>query len=236
MPAVPSAGCSRAGQQPQAQPWEFRSDGCDRSELEIPGGGLKAVVADLGDLDRCLALVSQVFNVNTDDPDEYEGVKRGIATRLGARRSMVGANAATPRPRIRRPVPHGSTERPDVGLVLALESTSAERQPFAGLVDLSLWPDDGRVRAPGARSKPGACSKPYVLNLCIDPAYRRRGLARALMALCERVVRDVWVDSVMLLHVEDDKVPANTMYENMNYSPVKYTFDQEFPYSKAEAK
>ncbi|CAE8608928.1 unnamed protein product, partial [Polarella glacialis] len=120
--------------------------------------------------------------------------------------------------------------------VLALESTSAERQPFAGLVDLSLWPDDGRVRAPGARSKPGACSKPYVLNLCIDPAYRRRGLARALMALCERVVRDVWVDSVMLLHVEDDKVPANTMYENMNYSPVKYTFDQEFPYSKAEAK
>jgi len=120
--------------------------------------------------------------------------------------------------------------------VLALVPVASTDGPLAALVDLSLWPNDGRVRAPGARSKPGVASRPYMLNLCVAPAYRRRGLARALLDLTERVVRDVWGDSDIFLHVEDDKAPANALYEAMGYAPVKYVYDPEFPYTKEEAK
>ena len=42
---------------------------------------------------------------------------KGIAGRLGARRSLVGRDAASPRPRLARPALQGSTERPELGLV-----------------------------------------------------------------------------------------------------------------------
>lgn len=99
-----------------------------------------------------------------------------------------------------------------------------------------MWPDDGRVRAPGADSKPGIASKPYVLNLCVHPEVRRKGLARALMAVSERFARDIWGDPEILLHVEKDKDPANALYEALGYNAQKYTYDAECPYTKAEAK
>jgi ribosomal protein S18 acetylase RimI-like enzyme len=94
---------------------------------------------------------------------------------------------------------------------------------FVALVDLSLWPDDGRVRAPGATSKPGVPSKPYILNLCVEPDFRRQGLARRLMKVSERLIRDVWGDTEIYLHVEDDQVAANYLYEKIGYVPLKYT-------------
>ena len=193
----------------------------DWPELEV-GDGLRVVAADLLDLDRCLTLVSQVFQVKSD-PGEIESVKKGIAGRLGARRSLVGRDAASPRPLLARPALPGSTERPDLGLVLCLERLDNPEGPLVALVDLSLWPDDGRVRAPGAKTKPGVASKPYVLNLCVDPSFRRRGLARKLMGISERLLRDVWGDTEVCLHVEDDQVAANELYERLNYVPVKYT-------------
>eukprot|EP00439_Symbiodinium_sp_Y106_P046370 s1435_g5.t3 len=207
----------------------------DWPELQaVQNEGLSVVAADLLDLDRCLKLVSQVFRVSDS---EEESVKKGIAGRLGARRSLVGLDAASPRPLLARPAPKGSDERPDLGLVLCLERLgNAQPEDFAGLVDLSLWPDDGRIRAPGAKTKPGVASKPYVLNLCVDPAYRRRGLARKLMGISERLMCDIWGDSEVCLHVEDDQVAANELYERLDYVPVKYTYDKEFPYTKAEAK
>lgn len=206
----------------------------DWPELQaVESEGLSVVAADLLDLDRCLKLVSQVFRVSDS---EVESVKKGIAGRLGARRSLVGLDAASPRPLLARPAPKGSDERPDLGLVLCLERRSTQPEDFAGLVDLSLWPDDGRIRAPGAKTKPGVASKPYVLNLCVDPAYRRRGLARKLMGISERLMCDIWGDSEVSLHVEDDQIAANELYERLDYVPVKYTYDKEFPYTKAEAK
>ncbi|CAJ1346322.1 unnamed protein product [Effrenium voratum] len=180
-------------------------------ELEVEG--FRVVAADLGDLDRAMAIVAPVFEVNLEDAAEAESVRKGIAGRLGALRSLVGLDAANPRPRLTRPRPRGSVEVPELGLVLALEAGAAERPAFVALVDLSLWPSDGRVRAPGARSKPGVASAPYVLNLCVEPSWRRRGLARKLMAVLERLVRDV----------EDEQGAANCLYENLNYVPMKYT-------------
>eukprot|EP00438_Fugacium_kawagutii_P013902 Skav219741 [mRNA] locus=scaffold301:494917:495720:- [translate_table: standard] len=177
-----------------------------------------------------MQIVAPVFNVKMDDPSEVESVKkgswapdefRGIAGRLGALRSLVGLDAAAPRPRLSRPAPLGSCERPELGLVLALRRGPEE--PLVALVDLSLWPDDGRVRAPGASSKPNVASKPYVLNLCVRPEFRRKGLARQLMAISERVIRDIWGDAEIYLHVEDDQLAANYLYENLGYVPLKYT-------------
>lgn len=191
------------------------------------------MTTDLGDLSRCYKLVAQVFSVQKADA---ESVNRGIAERMGARRSVLGADAAAPRPFLRRPSPLGSTDPPDLGLVLAYAPQGDPYGPLAALVDISLWPDDGRVRAPGAVSKPGVASQPYMLNLCVDPQFRRRGVAQALLDLAERVVRDVWGDGHIYLHVEDDKLPANALYEATGYVPMKYTYDAAFPYTKAEAK
>ncbi|CAK9030641.1 N-acetyltransferase domain-containing protein [Durusdinium trenchii] len=190
---------------------------------------LTVVVADLSDVERCMEIVVPVFEVKTE---ELESVRRGLAGRLGARRSLVGPDAAAPRPKLSRPAPHGSTEGPELGLVLALEHPE---HGFVALVDLSLWPADGRVRAPGAKSKPGVASKPYVLNLCVTPSFRRQGLARQLMAVLERLLRDVWGDKEVYLHVEDKQVAANALYEAIGYVPMKYTYDKDFPYTKAEA-
>ncbi|CAL1157024.1 unnamed protein product [Cladocopium goreaui] len=207
---------------------ELAADWSGSLEVE----GMQVVAADLMDLERCMGLVAPVFNVKMDDPGEVESVKKGIAGRLGARRSLVGRDAASPRPRLARPAPHGSTERPELGLVIALQRNA----DFVALVDLSLWPDDGRVRAPGATSKPGVPSKPYILNLCVEPDFRRQGLARRLMKVSERLIRDVWGDTEIYLHVEDDQVAANYLYEKIGYVPLKYTYDKECPYTKAEAK
>eukprot|EP00933_Yihiella_yeosuensis_P058282 TRINITY_DN58655_c0_g1_i1.p1 TRINITY_DN58655_c0_g1~~TRINITY_DN58655_c0_g1_i1.p1 ORF type:complete len:417 (+),score=101.29 TRINITY_DN58655_c0_g1_i1:69-1319(+) len=211
-------------------------------ELDVPVEGLQAVAADLSDVDRIMEIVAPVFNVGkkkdgSDDPEEAGSVVKGIQERLGSMRSLLARDADNPKPLIGRPAPLGSTTctRPDIGLVLGFEPISQSTRSFAALMDLSIWPDDGRVRLPGARSKPGVCGRPYVLNLCVAPEYRRRGLARALMSLSERIARDIWGDDQILLHVEDDKLPANALYENMGYAPMKYTFDQEFPYTKAEA-
>merc|ERR1712129_85098 len=133
-------------------------------------------------------LVAEVFEVKED---EYQGVALGIGERLGMRRSMLGS--AVQRPLLMRPVGEGSCERPDVGLVIAyVPADGSADDPVAALVDISLWPPDARVRAPGARSKKGVASAPYMLNLCVAPAYLRRGMARSLLALAERVVRDAW--------------------------------------------
>jgi len=205
----------------------------DWDELHIEG--MRVVAADLSDIERCMQIVAPVFNVKMDDLSEVESVKKGIAGRLGARRSLVGLDAASPRPLLSRPAPHGSAERPEFGLVLALEDTET-LDAFVALVDLSLWPDDGRVRAPNATSKPRVPSKPYILNLCVDPNFRRKGLARRLMNISERLIRDIWGDTEIYLHVEDDQVAANYLYEAIGYVPLKYTYDKECPYTKAEAK
>lgn len=74
---------------------------------------LTVVVADLSDVERCMEIVVPVFEVKTE---ELESVRRGLAGRLGARRSLVGPDAAAPRPKLSRPAPHGSTEGPELGL------------------------------------------------------------------------------------------------------------------------
>ena len=198
---------------------------------DVDASPLEVVAADLSDLDRCMDIVVPVFGVKTE---ELESVKKGIAMRLGARRSLVGRDAASPRPRMARPIPFESPEIPELGLVLALKDPS--ELSFVALVDLSLWPNDGRVRAPGAKSKPGVASLPYVLNLCVAPEFRRRGLARRLMKVLERLVRDVWGDAEIYLHVEDEQIAANLLYEALGYVPLKYTYDKDFPYTKAEAQ
>eukprot|EP00929_Paragymnodinium_shiwhaense_P101341 TRINITY_DN6435_c0_g1_i1.p1 TRINITY_DN6435_c0_g1~~TRINITY_DN6435_c0_g1_i1.p1 ORF type:complete len:394 (+),score=110.69 TRINITY_DN6435_c0_g1_i1:81-1262(+) len=237
------------------RPRDARASRCFRravplSELLPPGtawpemtaipAGFEVVAADLNDLSECMDIVTAVFGVvAAEENEEFISVRKGMAGRLGAYCSVVGTDFSVPRPTLRRPVAVGSAEKPEVGLVLALRSTERDaegRQPIVGLVDISLWPADGRVKAPDARSKPGCASKPYMLNLCVSPAYRRRGLAKALLSITERVLADAWRDVEFYLHVEDDKAPANALYEAVGYEAMDYEYDPDFPYSKAEAK
>ena len=43
------------------------------------------------------------------------------------------------------------------------------------------------------------------------------------MKVSERLIRDVWGDTEIYLHVEDDQVAANYLYEKIGYVPLKYT-------------
>lgn len=200
-----------------------------------PVEGYQFVVADLDDLDRCMAVVVPSFNVGEEEGANAEGVDTGIAERLGARRGIAGT-LGTPRPSFLRPAKLGSWAKPDLGLVLALAPEDDITGPFAGVVDLSLWPADGRVRTPGAQPRPYIPSKPYILNLCVDPNQRRKGFGRALMSLAERVIRDLWGDNKVYLHVEEDKKPANGLYESMSYLPLEYVNDPQWPFTPDELK
>lgn len=193
-------------------------------ELVAPDG-LETVALEGEDVDAAMELLAEVF------PAADAETRKALADRLGARRSLVGDGSALRS--LRRPVPLGSTERPESGLVLAYVP-SGGGNPVA-MVDISLWPNDSRVRAPGARSKAGVPSLPYMLNLCVSKGQRRRGLARQLLLATERIISDCWGDSGIYLHVEDDEEAANALYEVTGYEGLDYEYDAEFPHTKSEA-
>jgi len=226
----PAAAATRRRAVPLAELLE-RGSAEELEHLLRPSENLQAFVANLSDLSRCTELLAEVFEANTA---ETECMKRGLASRLGAKSSIF---QDVLRPTLRRPVPLGSTVIPELGLIFGYATAGdLDQSQVVALIDVSLWPHDGRVRQDGARSKQGVASKPYVLNLCVSPVFRRRGLAAKLVALAERLIRDVWGDTEIYLHVYDDALPANALYEACGYEALQYTYDKEFPYSKAEAE
>ena len=79
----------------------------------------------------------------------------------------------------------------------------------------------------GARSDAGAGSlppvptdAPYLCNMAVDAAHRRKGLARALLSACDDLVvemggADVW------LHVRANDAAATALYESAGYDEMK---------------
>ncbi len=42
--------------------------------------------------------------------------------------------------------------------------------------------------------------RPFISDMCIAPAYRRRGIARQLLTECERIVTDIWSQEMAQVH------------------------------------
>lgn len=82
---------------------------------------------------------------------------------------------------------------------------------------------DGRIPAPGfslSPFKPNVVRpRPYLSDLVVNPDWRRRGVASALMAEAERLARDMGYDE-LYLGVRSTNEPALKMYSNMGYEEI----------------
>ncbi len=56
----------------------------------------------------------------------------------------------------------------------------------------------------------------YVSNLAVSDAHRRRGVARQLLQSCETLAQS-WGYRTIYLHVANDNVPAQQLYEKLGY-------------------
>jgi ribosomal protein S18 acetylase RimI-like enzyme len=91
---------------------------------------------------------------------------------------------------------------------------------LAALVEVSIEPVDGKLGAPWKfpfRPEPKDTDEPYLCNLCVARANRRKGLGRIMCAICEDIVRDLWDKQIMYLHVEKRNLAAQALYASMGY-------------------
>eukprot|EP00403_Amphidinium_massartii_P045975 CAMPEP_0178467976 /NCGR_PEP_ID=MMETSP0689_2-20121128/52685_1 /TAXON_ID=160604 /ORGANISM="Amphidinium massartii, Strain CS-259" /LENGTH=327 /DNA_ID=CAMNT_0020095025 /DNA_START=99 /DNA_END=1079 /DNA_ORIENTATION=- len=203
------------------------------SELARPQEDLVPMAAELSDLELLMELAEDVFG---GEPDEVAAMENGLGKRLGSSQSLIGARSAVCSATLARPLEQGSSNVVDTGLVLAYWDVELDA-PIA-MVDVSLWQPTALPRAPGARVRPQGQlrSQPYILNLGVDPLFRRRGLGRKLMDLTEKVLSHVWGDSEVFLHVEKKETVAEAFWEAMGYKLQTAEEDPEFRFTDAERR
>ena len=136
------------------------------------------------------------------DKDETEKIAKGIQMRLDVSLQFQS---------LRRPV------KQDESMALVAR---AKQGPLVAYVELCVLPDDGRRPEDDEDSLPeGVTKQPYLSNLCVAPPYRRSGIGRSLLKVAEDIVRYIWKDSKMYLHI-DEYEPARKLYESEGYVAV----------------
>jgi ribosomal protein S18 acetylase RimI-like enzyme len=78
-------------------------------------------------------------------------------------------------------------------------------------------------RPPGGEINPAP--RPYISNLAVLNAFRRKGAATALVLESENIVRGSWGKPRLHLRVEKDNAAARAMYERCGYSEQGVTED-----------
>lgn len=61
--------------------------------------------------------------------------------------------------------------------------------------------------------------RPYLSDLAVDTDFRRRGIARSLVELCEHIVVAAMNQSALYIRVERDNNHAVNMYQKLLYQP-----------------
>ena len=139
------------------------------------------------------------------DADETDKIAKGMQMRLDV--SLQYQN-------LRRPV------KQDESMALVAR---AKQGPLVAYVELCVLANDGRRPEDDDESLPeGVTKQPYLSNLCVAPPFRRSGIGKALLRVAEDVVRYIWKDSKMYLHIDEYK-PARLLYESVGYAAVSDT-------------
>ena len=139
------------------------------------------------------------------DADETQKIAQGIQMRLDVSLQYQS---------LRRPV------KQDESMALVAR---AKQGPLVAYVELCVLADDGRRPEDDDGNLPeGVTKQPYLSNLCVAPPFRRSGIGRALLRVAEDVVRYIWKDSKMYLHI-DEYEPARKLYESEGYAAVSPT-------------
>lgn len=71
-------------------------------------------------------------------------------------------------------------------------------------------------------SKPENVPRPYVCNLAVDIKWRKQGIGRALMKVCEDIALRDWKENFLHLRVRSKNKDAMVFYESLGYIPFEY--------------
>lgn len=179
--------------------------------------GLEVGMPDVNDLPEITALMVECFDrtlkkkrwdegnplaqyVNPFiEQNEVKEIAKGIQMRLDVTLQF---------PSLRRPIKQDES--------IALVARQSKGGPLIAYVEICLLPADGR-RPEDERPMDGATPwQPYLSNLCVTQRARRSGIGRALLALMEEVIRYVWKDQRIYLHI-DNYGPAKALYESEGF-------------------
>lgn len=143
-------------------------------------------------------------------------VDQGLRSRCGARldKASLRKPSGSPAESLVLTV-HGPGEDGAAAACL-LGSVELRLQPVDGSVPSSLMvrlPQRAAAEDPAAR----AALRPYLCNLSVTASARRRGIAGALVSLCETVVVDAWAYRELYLHVDVNNTPAARLYDTRGY-------------------
>jgi ribosomal protein S18 acetylase RimI-like enzyme len=95
----------------------------------------------------------------------------------------------------------------DTDLHQMLVAIDDESDKVIGFVDVDARPCKTKIKLP----------RPYLSDLCVDPDFRRRGIAYRLVQACEDFTRDI-PRPELWIRVKEDNVAAVQMYKSLNYA------------------
>jgi hypothetical protein len=150
------------------------------------------------------------FYTAVDKSDTRNGNYLGMRSRSGGRLSSPTLSLST-----------------DSFILVATPVTNLSdrsKPEIAAIVEICVEQPGGKLAPPVAnpfRSKVAKDSEqPYLCNLCVGKAYRRRGLGKLICELSEELVQMHWNKDMMYLHVEQSNRAAQALYLGMGYQLV----------------
>jgi len=195
----------------------------DRSLAPLEELGCEVGMPDVNDLPEITALMVECFDRTLEkkrwdankmgpfgglaqyvnafiDQNEIQGIADGVQMRLDSTLQLQS---------LRRPIKQDQT--------VALVARIKQGGPLIAYVELCILPDDGRrPESDNNKILEGTTRQPYLSNLCVGLPYRRSGIGRAMLTLAEDVVRFIWKDSRIYLHI-DNYGPAKKLYESEGF-------------------
>lgn len=185
--------------------------------------GLRVGTVERNDLRECCRLVRESFNpyewdVFDDDSKWFEYSNKMLGSRLI----------------------NGGTQYSDEKNGMMLAAYDESRRRIVGLVELSIVPRDGMGAAEGV-FVPGDTRKlnealsvlpwvekapdsAYMGSLCVAPSWRRQGMGKALIRICQAAAKE-WGFSEVYVHVAAKKPGLLDMYARYGFERLP-KFDQ----------
>jgi len=115
-----------------------------------------------------------------------------------------------------------------VAVTSNITNTNVDQEKLVGLIELCLDKPNGLLSPPfrpvdffgllpTGKVNKGSTYAPYLCNLSVAKEFRRKGLGKMLCQVSERVAKDMWGYKDMYLHVQEENVAAQKLYESMGY-------------------
>ena len=162
-----------------------------------------------GDLNQACDLILLAMASNYDDLGI--GTEESIFERLFLKLGIMSRS----RFRLRNPSMVLSS---DAFILVATERGSKE---IAGLVEINLVVPDGGlcevISNPFRSLDANPVSEPYLCNLCVATAHKRKGLGKLLCEVSQELVVSQWKKNSMHLHFFSRNKAARALYIGMGY-------------------